>query len=176
MNFAAKWILADTVIPHPQYSDYSDFPDTYDVGLVILSEPVYVNTYGILPEEGMLEDILGERGNASNRWTAVGFGSHGVIKPFSMNDDHARYKSKTRLIEINSTFTGSDTSAKFTNNPGKKGGGTCFGDSGGPVFYSDTSIVGAVVSWGITPCIGVDYQFRIDTSTALDFIIPYLLP
>ena len=49
-------------------------------------------------------------------------------------------------------------------------GGTCFGDSGGPVFYQDTPIIGAIVSFGITPCIGVDYQFRIDTDTSLDFI------
>jgi hypothetical protein len=31
-----------------------------------------------------------------------------------------------------------------------------------------------VVSFGITPCMGVDYQFRIDTPTALDFINPVL--
>jgi len=30
------------------------------------------------------------------------------------------------------------------------------------------------VSWGITPCIGVDYQFRVDTPTALDFVSQFL--
>ncbi len=42
--------------------------------------------------------------------------------------------------------------------------------NGGPVFLRDTAIIGAVVSFGITPCIGVDYQFRIDTPSVLDFI------
>jgi len=67
-------------------------------------------------------------------------------------------------------------SAKFTNNPGggNGSGGTCFGDSGGPVFYGDTRTIGAIVSWGITPCIGVDHQFRMDTATALDFVEGYL--
>lgn len=74
----------------------------------------------------------------------------------------------------NSTTNGPGSSAKFTNNPGGNGGGTCFGDSGGPVFYQDTPIIGAIVSFGNTPCIGVDYQFRIDTAIALDFIRPYL--
>ena len=79
-----------------------------------------------------------------------------------------------RLIELKSTTNGPGSSAKFTNNPGGGGGGTCFGDSGGPVFYQDTPIIGAIVSFGNTPCIGVDYQFRIDTDIALDFIRPYL--
>jgi hypothetical protein len=35
-------------------------------------------------------------------------------------------------------------------------------------------MVAAVVSWGITPCIGVDYNFRVDTPVALDFIRQYL--
>jgi aminoglycoside 6-adenylyltransferase len=34
--------------------------------------------------------------------------------------------------------------------------------------------LGAIVSWGTTPCIGVDYQFRMDTATALDFVEGYL--
>lgn len=173
--FDAEWILATQVIPHPQYDDFAGFPQTYDVGLVILSEPVYVATYGQLPQEGLLEAALGERGNNSNWWTVVGYGSQGILNPFAM-DDYARYQTTVRLVEILSADTGPGSSAKFTNNPGKGRGGTCFGDSGGPVFYQDTPIIGAVVSWGITPCIGVDFQFRIDTDSALDFITPYTLP
>jgi secreted trypsin-like serine protease len=63
--------------------------------------------------------------------------------------------------------------AKYTNNPGT-GGGTCFGDSGGPIFYSNTNMVVSVVSWGITPCIGVAYNFRTDTSLAQDFLRQYI--
>lgn len=169
----AEWILATNVIPHPDYDDYSAFPQTYDVGLVILAEPVYVSAYGQLPTEGFLENVLEEPGNSTNWWTAVGYGYQGVINPFYMAD-FARYKAVAQLIEIKSKNTGPGSSAKFTNNPGRDTGGTCFGDSGGPVFYQDTPIIGAIVSWGITPCIGVDYQFRIDTRAALDFIKSYL--
>ena len=84
--------------------------------------------------------------------------------------DYARYKTTVRFVEIKSSYTGPGSSAKFTNNPGGGKGGTCFGDSGGPVFLRDTAIIAAVVSFGITPCIGVDYQFRIDTPSVLDFI------
>jgi hypothetical protein len=167
----AEWILAAEVIPHPQYNDFAAFPLTFDIGLVILSEPVDLDYYGILPPEGLLEDVLAEHGNSANWFTAVGYGSFGVNNPFVGDASaYARYRAETRLVELNSTFTGPDASAKFTNNPGNVEGGTCFGDSGGPIFYHDTNIIAAIVSWGITPCIGVDYQFRVDTATALDFI------
>ena len=165
----AEWILAKDVIPHPQYDDYAQFPQTFDVGLVILSEPVYVTTYGVLPSEGLLAQVLAEAGNKTNWWTAVGYGVQGVIKPFAQ-DTFARYQTIARLIELTSHSNGPGSSAKFTNNPGGDRGGTCFGDSGGPIFYRDTPIIGAIVSFGITPCIGVDYQFRIDTATSRDFI------
>ena len=123
----------------------------------------------MLPSIDFLEDVLDQPGNSTNWWTAVGYGSQGIINPFAQ-DDYARYRSTARLIELNSYDNGPGQSAKFTNNPGGGTGGTCFGDSGGPIFYQDTNIIGAVVSFGVTPCIGVDFQFRIDTAIAQDFI------
>ena len=165
----AEWIKATDVIPHPQFNDFASFPNTFDVGLVVLSQPVNLPVYGVLPTQGLLGQVKAEKGNASNWWTAVGYGAQGVINPFE-SDDYSRYVTTARLIELNSTNTGPGSSAKFTNNPGNGAGGTCFGDSGGPIFYQNTPVIGAVVSFGLTPCIGVDYQFRIDTSTALDFV------
>lgn len=169
-----EWILAKQVIPHPQYDDYSGFPLTYDVGLVILSKPVRLNVYGKLPKENFLETVLAGAKHQDNRFTVVGFGSQGILKPIE-TDEYARYIGEASLIELNSALAGG-ASAKFTNNPGggNGSGGTCFGDSGGPVFYQDTNVIGAIVSWGNTPCIGVDYQFRMDTATALDFVNQYL--
>jgi hypothetical protein len=63
--------------------------------------------------------------------------------------------------------------AKYTNNPGT-GGGTCFGDSGGRIFYGNSNMVVSVVSWGITPCIRVDYNSRTDTALAQDFLARYI--
>lgn len=169
---ANGWIKGDAV-PHPLYNDYAQFPKTYDVGLVILRHPVPgLTQFGTLPPLGFLETIAhGKGGNADNRFLVVGYGMQGLIKPFE-SDIWERYKGTLRLIELNSTNDGGQ-SAKFTNNPGQ-GGGTCFGDSGGPIFYGDTNMVAAVVSWGITPCIGVDYNFRTDTEIARAFIQSYL--
>lgn len=161
------WIKG-TAIPHPQYDDFSEFPLTYDVGVVLLAKSVRMSTYGALPPQDFLRSIKGAK---DNTFTVVGYGMQGLIKPF-LEDIYARYNGQVKLIELNSTSTGGQ-SAKFTNNPGT-GGGTCFGDSGGPVFYGATNMVTAVVSWGITPCIGVDYQFRVDTNIALDFLRTYI--
>jgi hypothetical protein len=161
------WVKGGAV-PHPQYDDFHQFPATFDVGVVLLQQRVVMSTYGALPPQNFLEGIRSAR---ENRFTVVGYGQQGYIKPFSANI-YERYQGQVRLVELNSTFDGGQ-SAKFSNNPGT-GGGSCFGDSGGPVFYGNTNMVTAVISWGITPCIGVEYNFRTDTAVALDFIGKYV--
>lgn len=170
----AEWITG-VAIPHPEFNDFATWPNTYDVGVVILDTAVELDEYGALPELGLLDRLTKGQGRKDRQFTAVGYGMQGVVRPFYM-DHWARYKGTVSLIEVKSTFTGDGQSAKFTNNPGKGNGsgGTCFGDSGGPLFHGDSNVVGAVVSWGITPCIGVDYQFRMDTAVAQDFVNGYL--
>jgi len=171
----ANWLATVAVIPHPEYNDYMAFPNTYDVGLVILTDPYTLPTYRALPPAGLLDTLVTGQGRKNREFTVVGYGMQGFIPPF-YGDAYERRQGTVSLIEINSHNTGDQQSAKFTNNPGRGNGvgGTCYGDSGGPVFHGNSNVIGAVVSFGITPCIGVDYQFRIDTPTALDFIIPVL--
>jgi hypothetical protein len=165
-NPANGWIKG-TAHPHPQYDDFSQFPATYDVGVVVLQSPVVMSTYGALPPIGFLKTI----GPKNNRFTVVGYGMQGYIPAFN-SDIWARYVGTVKLVELNSTYNGG-FSAKYTNNPGA-GGGTCYGDSGGPIFYGDTNVVTSVVSFGVTPCIGVDYNFRTDLQTTQDFVKSFL--
>ena len=129
--FDAEWIEAAAVVPHPDYDDYSEFPEIYDIGLIFLSEPYPLAEYGALPTLDFLQEVKDLPGNKDNWWTAVGYGMQGVINPF-YGDDYARRQANTRLINLNSFHTGNGQVAKFTNNPGKgrggKGsGGTCYG-------------------------------------------------
>ena len=61
-----------------------------------------------------------------------------------------------------------------TNNPGI-GGGTCFGDSGGPVFYgsSSSNLIVGVTSFGLSSqvCAGVDFSYRTDQAELIEFIL-----
>jgi hypothetical protein len=168
--FGGSTSVEGTPYYHPLYGG---FPQTYDVGVVVLDEPVTDRGYGALPAEGLLETMV-RKPASERRFTVVGYGLQGYIKPF-YSADRVRYRGDVTLIELNSTFAGGH-SAKFTNNPGlgNGSGGSCFGDSGGPVFVANSNVVAAVVSWGITPCIGVDYQFRMDTPFALEFVQQFL--
>lgn len=168
--FDAEWIAAETVIPHPEWNDYDAFPDTYDIGVVILSEDVFpANGFGEIPEEGFLDGLVGRE---KNDFSVVGYGRQGTIEPFEMND-YARYKGDVRLLETKSFLAGQGgSSAKFSNNPGI-GGGTCDGDSGAPTFFQDTNIIVSVTSdgWaGNGNCVGNDFNYRTDIPPAQDFL------
>lgn len=167
--------IKGTAHPHPDYDDFYEWPNTYDVGIVILEEEVVLSEYGELPTLGLLDTLVKGQGRKDRGFTAVGYGLQGY-NPAFYRSERARYQGKVSLIEVNSASNGDQHSAKFSNNPGGGNGkgGTCFGDSGGPLFHGDSNVIGAVVSWGITPCIGVDYQFRVDTAIAQDFINVYL--
>lgn len=171
----AEWIQARRVVPHPQYDDYAAFPNTYDVGIVILSKAVDLPVYGTLPELGLLESLASGQDPRTKLFTAVGYGQQGEIQPF-YGDDYVRERTTTKLIEVTSTNTGTSQSAKFSNSPGMGSGtgGTCYGDSGGPIFHGTSTVIGAITSFGFTPCIGNDFNFRIDTQVAQDFILPFL--
>ena len=171
-----------TAIPHPQYTGYSEFPDTYDIGIVVLNSPIIVDEYGTLPALGQF-DYLSEptgRGAISDRQVSiVGFGLQGRIPPFA-GGALERYAGLSAVTNTGESGVAGPQNFQFTNNPGEGSGsgGTCSGDSGGPAFWiengEETSMVMAVNSYTITPqCNGTDYQFRTDTAVARDFLAPY---
>jgi hypothetical protein len=161
------WV-SGTSTPHPQFDDYAEFPKTYDIGVVVLDTATPMGTYAELPPIDFLTTI---RRAPDNKFTVVGYGMQGLIPAF-YSDIYARYNGQLKLHELKSTLN-SGMSAKFSNNPGT-GGGTCYGDSGGPIFYGATNMVVAVVSFGTTPCIGIDFNFRADIPLAQDFLEPFL--
>jgi secreted trypsin-like serine protease len=87
-----------------------------------------------------------------------------------------RYRATIRLISTRGTAgIPAGTSVLFTNNPGRASGGTCFGDSGGPIFWGNTNMIAAVTSFGINPnCVGNGGGYRIDTEEDQAFINGFL--
>ena len=50
-------------------------------------------------------------------------------------------------------------------------GGSCYGDSGGPLLHGESTTIVAVVSFGLNElCKGTDFAYRIDTEYAQEFI------
>lgn len=165
-----------TAVSHPNFDDFAGLPNTHDVGVVLLERPIYVAQYGQLPELGQFNSLDTQRGRQNPFFRVVGYGVQAIVPiPFGQND-FTRYQGEVRLTNTRSSYTGG-YNFQFSNNPGKGNGagGTCFGDSGGPAFYQDTSIVAAITSYGITPhCTGSSYSYRTDIAETLDFVSPYL--
>ena len=163
---AASWAA------HPLYETGPFF--LHDVGIVILEEPglVGLDVYGKLPEVGQLDALKTKRGKQDTGFTAVGYGLQ-QINPVFVSADRVRMIATPTLIQINVPgFTG-DFSLLLSNNHST--GGTCFGDSGGPNFYSDTNIVAGVTSFGLNGnCAGTGGVFRMDRQNVLDFVNDYM--
>jgi hypothetical protein len=168
-----------TAVPHPDYDDYAEFPNTFDIGLILLDAPIVVAEYGAMPSLDQFEFLGTARGSIHDRQAAiVGYGLQGKIPAFE-GDDWVRYKGVSSVTGLEHGSVLGHQNFRFTNNPGKGSGsgGTCSGDSGGPAFWIDpdsgeeTNIVMAVNSYGIAPkCNGNDYQFRTDIQEAQDFV------
>ncbi len=176
LNDPANGFLTGTAYPDPNYDNFRGFPVNYDVGVVELNGLVILNTYGVLAPLGTAELLAGDTGRGRNAALVenVGYGTQ-AIQPHPQSDDD-RYKSTSRIVQVNGSISRGGN-LHTLNNPSAVGGrgGTCFGDSGGPVFVNDTNQIIAVVSFGFSgACHGADYSWRVDTQDAYNFVLPFL--
>ena len=166
-----------TAYPHPSYDDFSGVPVNYDVGVVELDEPQAMSRYGVLAPLGTAEALASGKGKGGPNNALVENVGYGIqsVQPKPM-DVETRYKSTSRIVEVNGKASRSGN-LHTLNNPSAVGGtgGTCFGDSGGPVLVNNTNQVIAVVSYGFSAtCHGADYSWRVDTRNSYQFIQPFL--
>lgn len=163
--------VTGTPYTHPDFGE--SFPNTSDLGVVVLDEPVQLDEYGELPELSFLDDLATQRGQQERTFTVVGYGRQEVRpKPQA---ELVRYQATSQLVNLRSALT-DGYNLQTTNNPGI-GGGTCFGDSGGPVLLGDrdSNLVVAVTSFGLNSnCKGTAFAYRTDIENAQEFIEPFL--
>ena len=173
--FGGSTTVDGTPYTHPDYNPA--FFTLYDLGVVILDEPVYMQNYAVLPEAGLLDSFQNMRGRQDTTMTAVGYGLQKINPVYSIGQ-RVRLKAVLELISINHNLAGpAGTTINLTSNV--KTGGTCFGDSGGPLFKSNTNIVAAVTSYGLNGnCVGISGGYRVDTDDDLNWLYtefgPYL--
>jgi hypothetical protein len=160
-------------VGHP-HAGWDDVSFVNDVGIVELTEPVTMPTYGELADVGTIEALVATSGPNGALIETVGYGLQSV-QPHPQDED-TRYKSTSRIVQINSDIVESGT-VHTLNNPSAPGGtgGSCFGDSGGPLFVNNTNDIVAVVSFGFSlTCHGADYGWRVDTVDAHLFVSGFL--
>jgi hypothetical protein len=171
-NANPEWIHA-TSYPHPEFADAPFY--VHDAGVVLLdpADGVPPSTYGAVAEEDWLEQY-GSRRGSEHLFEVAGYGLT-ASGPFTDEGGDVRLKGDVKL----NTLRGSvppDTYALFSNNSGQHAtGGTCFGDSGGPIFdNTDSNVVVAVTSFGFSlTCSGVGGGYRIDQPDDLAFLATF---
>ena len=161
--------ITGTPYTHPAF--VWALPNTSDVGIVVLDRRVRLSTYAALPTAGTLDALARQRGQQEVTFTVVGYGLQ-AVRPRTMADT-VRLQATVRLVNLGNALTGGynifHTGSKGT------GGGTCFGDSGGPVFLGTSNVVVGITSWVLNEnCAGGGGAYRTDIATSLDFISSFL--
>lgn len=157
--------ITGTVVQNPNFVGLI-LPNTNDVGMVILDQAPGLGYASVAPI-GTLDALATRRGRQDTSFTVVGYGLQ-EVKPKLMQD-RVRLTATVQLVNLRSALTDGyniqGTAAKGT------GGGTCFGDSGGPIFLNDTTTIVAVNSFVLNEnCAGAGFGYRVDTEAAQAFI------
>jgi V8-like Glu-specific endopeptidase len=142
-----------------------------DVGIIVLDEPVTMNEYGSLVGAGYT-DTLKNMASVD----LIGYGVQDQVVgggPPEWTGLKVRMYAPAQIIP--GQFVIRDAFLRITQNIGNGKGGTCFGDSGGPVFQAGTNKILAVTSFGSNGnCAGVGYYTRVDTTQVLAWIGTFL--
>lgn len=136
-EITAMGMLPGTAFTHPDYSDFTDIRNWNDTGLIVLDQPVQGLTPATIAPRDYLE-LFAQPAFNKTIFTMVGYGTEvrqadaGPQKPTPMSYP---------LIRRVTTEPGQKLAAQVfqTNgneNDNRGGGGTCFGDSGGPAFLN----------------------------------------
>jgi hypothetical protein len=156
------------------FANFAGFPNIRDVGLVILDQPISMPEYGQLPAAGVLSDLDTARGPRDTVFTVSGYGltyrtqAHSAVPNISYR---SRLMAQSTLVNLRSALTDGYNLQTQGNGDGR--GGTCSGDSGGPVFLGgpESNLIVAVTSFGLNSlCRGTDFAYRIDRTEVLDWI------
>ncbi len=153
------------------FDDFASFPDTHDAGVVILDTGFVPPSghFGSLAAVGTLNPLFNARGLQDTRFLASGYGLS-YSSPVGVVSFRSRLMGYGKLTNTVSANNGGFNLQ--TNGNGIGNGGTCSGDSGGPIFYPATSnSIVAVTSFGLNSyCRGVDFSYRVDRQAVQTWI------
>ena len=165
-----------TASTHPEYSDFTDTANWNDVGVVVLdaADAAAIAAAGIEPAAiapvGFLDAFAQPRLNATE-FRLVGYGTEvrkadgGPQKPTPMS-----YPIRRQYTDvIGQKLTPQILQVNGNEHDNRAGGGSCFGDSGGPTFKDGLLVT--VTSYGYTSnCRYLDGLQRVDIPGVQDWL------
>lgn len=165
----AGW-LAGTPHTHPLWDNELQLNDLHDVGVVVLDQPYTAATPVPIAPAGYLDGLSSGRGLSKESFEVVGYGvffakpTEGPQKPTAVADRTRRFTSapgqniSSQVLKL--AENGKDS---------RDGGGTCFGDSGGPALHGGYLV--ADTSFGASQfCRSFGGFYRLDTADARSFL------
>ncbi|XP_037029404.1 trypsin-like [Bradysia coprophila] len=137
--------IAAETIRHPNYDPEDSH--LHDIGLIRLSEPVYVNRYAIIPHQ--FADVAHETPSRLLGWGLEQTG--GTVQEtlqevdlIVFSDEECRHRHDDMIYP------------SFICGGVPEGGrGQCSGDSGGPLLVNGIEV--GIVSWSVKPCTVAPY-------------------
>ncbi|MDY6856322.1 MAG: trypsin-like serine protease [Thermodesulfobacteriota bacterium] len=167
----ARWIKVEAISTHPEYNDFRPRSNIHDVGVLILEEPVMDISPAVLPNEGFLDELRDEnklrQGSKGAKLIVVGYG--GALEwppPVIIYDSRRRFAESEYQTLLKSWL-------RLSQKQATGDGGTCYGDSGGPAFWTEPNgiqILVGITSWGDAVCVASGFNYRVDIQETLDFI------
>lgn len=128
------WSLG-TAVTHPQYSDFTDLANWNDTGVIILDEAPGLPTSPLAPENYL--EQFGQPVLNSTEFLTIGYGTEvrsadsGPQTPTPQRQPIVRRYT----TEIGQKLTSQILQMNGNEHDIRAGGGTCFGDSGGPAIH-----------------------------------------
>jgi secreted trypsin-like serine protease len=148
----------------PQYSHVQS--DTHDIAVVVLDQPIKGITPAKLPKAGSLSNLPKDQ-----KFTSVGYGAYEVTNG---PGGHRYLYDDVRNYAVGTLNATNPTWLRISGNPSTSNGGTCYGDSGGPNFLGNTSIIASITITGDAICRSTNVTYRLDTASARTFLKQYV--
>ena len=167
--------ISGTAYTHPAYSDFTDMDNWNDVGVIVLDAPLaaHGSDYPAIASIGTLDAIV--NGQLSKTiFTAVGYGTE-IRKPLEgpQKPQPMTYPLLRRYVDMpGQKLTPQILQTNGNPNDVRGTGGTCFGDSGGPVYLAGELV--AVTSYGYTSnCRYLGGYQRLDIPVVSDWLATF---
>lgn len=167
-NGNTELIAVSFVVTNPNFNQSQS--DSGDLGVLILASNVSGVSPATLPECGLLDQLAAKNGLKNAVFTAVGYGLQnrvvgGGVPFFQDRNPIPRMFAFSSFNALNGGYL------RLSQNPSTGNGGTCFGDSGGPIFFTvnGQETLVAITITGDSVCRSTNVVYRLDITSAQAF-------
>ena len=171
---STKLVAVTRVVTNPNYNQAQS--DSQDIAVLLLdSRQTRGLTPAALPPAGLFDTLAAQNGLKNAIFTAVGYGlqnrvTGGGVPYFQDMNPIPRMYAFSSFNSLNGGYI------RLSQNPSTGDGGTCFGDSGGPNFftYNGRRVIGAITITGDSVCRSTNVDYRLDIESARAFLAAFV--